>query len=251
MTLKICDNRIGRNRATEIDEVSHPIKAFPKHWVQDYINKTLTNVKIVIILSTSSLSNVKSNLVLVNVHLLLDLLLQTLLLLVLRFRAAGNDARLLLLVLVSNSASARNARLLVAKSAGAWNAVLLVLVSNGARGRGRNASSLSSTDVACCVGARGSTSGEARVDGVGLHALALDVGVLADLLAACGGDGAGVDAVIGLCHCDGATAAELRVFRAEGGGHAAADSLFVGNVLVGVHGVGGGFSGAGGDCRGA
>jgi hypothetical protein len=194
--------------------------------------------------------------VLVNVHLILDLLAQALLLLVLRFRAARNHARLLLLVLVSKCAGARNAGLLVlvsecagarnsrllvllSKCAGARNARLLVLVTNSGRGRARNASGLSCTDVASCVGTRGSACGKAGVDGVGLHALTLDVRVLADLLAASGGDGAGVDDAMlatllgGLCHCNGATATELGVGRAEGGGNAAADSL-VGSALGGV-----------------
>jgi hypothetical protein len=188
-------------------------------------------------LSTPSLSNVERNLVLVDVHLLLDLLLQTLLLLVLRFRAAGDDARLLLLMLVAKRAGARNAR-------------FLVLMSKSARGRAGNASGLSSTNVACCVSAGGGTCGEARVDAVGLHALTLDVRVLTDLLAASGGDGGRVDAVIGLRHCNGATATERRVLGAEGRGHAAAGSL-AGNGLVKRFGVGCGVSGAGGDRRSA
>jgi hypothetical protein len=190
--------------------------------------------------------------VLVDVHLLLDLLLQTLLLLVLRFRAAGDDARLLLLMLVAKRAGARNARLfvLMSKRAGDRNARFLVLMSKSARGRAGNASGLSSTNVACCVSAGGGTCGEARVDAVGLHALTLDVRVLADLLAASGGDGGRVDAVIGLRHCNGATATERRVLGAEGRGHAAAGSL-AGNGLVKRFGVGCGVSGAGGDRRSA
>ena len=61
-----------------------------------------------------------------------------------------------------------------------------------------NASSISGADVAGGVGAGlgrqvGSVGQRA---GVGLHALPLDVSVLADLLAAGGGDGVGVDAVV-------------------------------------------------------
>ena len=101
------------------------------------------------------------------VHLVLDLLNQTLLLLVVR--------------------GSRRAR---------PDASLLVLVSNIARTA--DASSVGSTDVACGVGASlgGEVGGVGQRAGVGLHALALGVGVLADLLAARGGDGAGVDAVV-------------------------------------------------------
>jgi hypothetical protein len=105
-------------------------------------------------------------LLLVVVHLLLDLLNQTLLLLVLRSRRTGSDASLL--VLVSNTARSTDAR------------------------------SISSTDIARSVGARLGRQVRSRGQraGVRLHALALDVSVLADLLAACGRDGVGVDAVV-------------------------------------------------------
>jgi len=106
-------------------------------------------------------------LLLVVVHLVLDLLNQTLLLLVVRgSRRARPDASLL--VLVSDIARTADAR------------------------------SVGGADVACGVGAGlgGQVGGVGQRAGVGLHALALGVGVLADLLAARGGDGAGVDAVV-------------------------------------------------------
>ena len=111
-------------------------------------------------------SVVTAVLLLVVVHLLLDLLDQTLLLLVLRARRTRS------------------------------NASLLVLVSDTTVGT--DASSVSGTNVAGSVGAGlgrqvGSVGQRA---GVGLHALALDVSVLADLLAASGGDGIGVDTVV-------------------------------------------------------
>jgi len=158
--------------------------------------------------------------VLVNVHLLLNLLHQTLLLLVLRSRATRSNARLLL---VRN-----NARLLVLRQS-----------------RTGPASGLSSANVARGVAACG--GGQASVDGVDLHALALGVGVFADLLAAGEGDGVGVDVggaallgvlvggvgVIGLCWGDGATAAGERVGGLGGAGQAAASGL-VGDVGGGI-----------------
>ena len=111
-------------------------------------------------------SVVAAVLLLVVVHLLLDLLDQSLLLLVLRSRRTRS------------------------------NASLLVLVTDTTVGT--DASSVSGTDVAGGVGAGlgrqvGSVGQRA---GVGLHALALDVGIFADLLAASGGDGIRVYAVV-------------------------------------------------------
>jgi hypothetical protein len=107
-------------------------------------------------------------LLLVVVHLLLDLLNQTLLLLVLRARRARSNAGLL--VLISNNTTVSTD----ASSIGSANIARSVGASLGRQ--------------VGCVGQRA---------GVGLHALALDVSVLADLLATCGGDGVGVDAVVG------------------------------------------------------
>jgi hypothetical protein len=61
-----------------------------------------------------------------------------------------------------------------------------------------NTSSISSPNIARSVGAclGRQVRGVGQRAGIGLHALALDVGVLADLLAAGGGDGIGVDAVV-------------------------------------------------------
>jgi hypothetical protein len=164
-------------------------------------------------------------LLLVVVHLLLDLLNQTLLLLVLCARRTRSDAS------------------------------LLVFVSDAARGT--NAGSVSSANVARSVGASlgGQVGSRGQRAGVGLHALALDVGVLADLLAAGGGDGVGVDAVVaaflgglqrgvgvvGLGWCNRGTAAGQRV------GRRGATDGSVGDVLVCVHRVGGV---AGGDVAG-
>jgi hypothetical protein len=159
--------------------------------------------------------------VLVNVHLLLNLLYQSLFLLVVlprsrRTRSTGSDTRLLRL----------------------------------RQSRAGPASRLGGADVACGVAA--GSRREAGVDGVGLHGLALGVGVFADLLAARDGDCIGVNVVRsslldGLGRGDGATAAGERVGGLGGAGHAAADGL-IWNVLVGVHGVGGsGVGGAGED----
>jgi hypothetical protein len=107
-------------------------------------------------------------LLLMMVHLLLDLLNQTLLLLVLRARRTRP------------------------------NASLLLLMSNTTVSVSTDTSSVGSPNIARSVGARLSrqVGGVGQRAGIGLHALALDVGVLADLLAAGGGDGVGVDAVV-------------------------------------------------------
>jgi hypothetical protein len=109
-------------------------------------------------------------LLLMMVHLLLNLLNQTLLLLVLR-------------------PSSRRPR---------SNAGLLVLMSNNTT-VSTDASSISSPNITRSVGAslRWQVGGVGQRAGIGLHTLALDVGVLADLLAAGGGDCVGVDAVVG------------------------------------------------------
>jgi hypothetical protein len=107
-------------------------------------------------------------LLLVVVHLLLDLLNQSLLLLVLSRRRPRP------------------------------NTSLVVLVSDTTVSVSTNASSVSSPNISRSVGASLSRQigGVGQRAGIGLHALALDVGVLADLLAAGGGDGVGVDAVV-------------------------------------------------------
>lgn len=139
-----------------------------------------------------------SLIVLVDVHLLLDLLHKALLLLVLRSRASRSNARLLF---VRN-----DARFLVLRQS-----------------RAGPASRLGSADVARGIAARGRR--EVGIDGVDLHALALGVRVLADLLAAGEGDGVGVDvggaSLLGrLRWCDGGAAASKRVGRFGGARHA-------------------------------
>ena len=108
-------------------------------------------------------------LLLVVVHLLLDFLHKPLLLLMLRARRPRS------------------------------NTGLLVLMSNTTVSVSTNASSISSPNIARSVGASlgRQVGGVGQRAGIGLHALALDVGVLADFLATCGGDGVGVDAVVG------------------------------------------------------
>jgi hypothetical protein len=113
-------------------------------------------------------------LLLVVVRLLLDLLNQTLLLLVLRARRARSNAGLLVLMSNNTTVSTDTTVSADASSIGSANIARSVGTSLGRQ--------------VGCVGQRA---------GVGLHALALDVSVLADLLATCGGDGVGVDAVVG------------------------------------------------------